>query len=506
VRFRLEIPAGVNTDNTAATYPGTWFDVNNCRFWKGKAQTVGGWESVTTDTLSGVCRTMLQWTDNSYALNIAFGQHNALSLYQSGTMYDLTPTSDFTAGQIDGTGGAGYGTGTYSTGDYSEPSTAAFFPLTWSLANYGQSLMANPRGQTIFWWQNDTGVVAAKLTNAPAEVTYMLVTPTRQIMALGCTMAGGSTFNPLAIRVSDVEDPTDWTPSTTNLSDQIILEGGGRIVGADLVSDYVFCWTNSALHVGRYTGDEGQPWVFERVGDNCGLAGPNAKCVVGQTAYWFSTTGRFYTCQLGGPPTSFSFSVGDEMENNLAPSQNDKIICSSVSKFGEVWWFYADERDGYEISRYVALSLADGAASKGTIARTAFCDTGTAFDQYPLGVTYGGNIYYHEKGQTADGGSITWSRSTSNFVLTEEQNLMMVRGFWPDLKDQVGAVNVTIETGAYPQSTMTSNGPYIVSAGDEKHDLRATGRAVRLTFSGSSTPAFNRDGVFTFDVVKAGDR
>lgn len=469
-------------------------------------QTVGGWEAVIADQLDGVCRSLLPWLDNSYAFNIAFGQHDALTLYQGGVLYGLTPTTGFTAGQIDGTGGAGYGTGTYGTGDYSEPSTADFFPLTWSLANYGESLLANPRGQTIFWWQNNTGVAAATLTNAPAEVTYMLVASTRQVMALGCTMAGGSTFNPLAIRISDKEDPTAWTPTTSNLADQVILEGGGRIVGADLVGDYVFCWTNSALHVGRFTGDESQPWVFERVGDNCGLAGPGAKCVVGQTAYWFSPTGRYYACSLGGTPAMIQFTVGDEMVNNLAPSQNDKIICSSVSKFGEVWWFYADARDGYEISRYVCLSTIDGSASKGTIARTAYCDTGAGSDQYPLGVTYDGSIYYHEKGQTADGGPISWSRTTSNFVLSEEQGLFMIRGFWPDLKDQVGAVNLTIETGAYPQSAMTSNGPYIISAGDEKHDILTTGRVVRLTFSGSSTPAFNRDGVFTFDVVRAGDR
>lgn len=508
MRLRLEIPPGVNTDVTSFTYPGTYGDADNVRFWKSLPQTVGGWESVITDTLTGVCRSVLPWVDNEYRVNFGLGQHNALSLYQDGQLFDITPTTDFTAGSIDGTGGAGYGTGTYSTGDYSEPSTADFFPLTWSQANYGESLMANPRGQGIFWWQNDTGTPAALLTNAPESVTYTVVTSNRQVMALGCSEeASPYTFNPMCVRWSDAENPTEWSTLTTDaIAGEYILEGSGRIVGGQLVGDYVFIWTNSALHVARQTGDSTQPWVFERVGDNCGLAGPGAAVVVSQTAYWFSPAGRFFSCPLGGTPAPVYMSVGDDMAANLAPSQNDKIIAASVSKFNEVWWFYADIRDGVEISRYVSLSLPDGAASKGTIARTAFADSGSASDQYPIGITYAGNIYYHEKGNSADGGPLSGSLSTSYFILGEEAPILMVRGFWPDLKDQVGAVNLSIEMGLYPQSTLEVNGPYIMSRGDSKYDMRATGRVARLVWSWNSSPASFRFGVFTFDVVPAGDR
>lgn len=593
-RFRVDIPPGVNTDDTSNSFPGTFDNATNVRFWKGKWQTIGGWESFYSGTLPGVCRTLLPFRDNDFVQNVVFGQHDHLSLLKDYTLYDITPTlalpkaslgtdpmsvtngspnvvvtqaghpyivgdslviagatavggitpngtftvtavttdtftyvfssnatgtatgggsavtvtpqRAYTGGAIDGTGGSGYGTGTYSTGYYSAPSTAAFYPMTWSLANYGESVIANPRGGTIYWWQNDTGVDAAPLDNAPAQVNYALVAPTRQIMAFGCNMRTSGVYNPLAIRFTDEQDPTAWASLPDNLAGQVTLEGGSYIVSARVVGDYIFCWTNSALHIGRATGDESQPWVFEQLGDNCGLIGPNAAAVAGQTAYWMTPQGRFYACSVGGVPQAIPVMVGDEVANNLAASQNDKIIASTVTKYNEVWFFYADGRDGNEISRYISITLDGSVASKGNIARTAFADSGAASDQYPIGVTYGGTVYLHEKGNSADGAALSWSVRSSYFTLTEEARVMAVRGFWPDIKNQIGPVSVTIETGLYPQSTLTSNGPYTTVAGTEKYDLRTTGRMVRLTWSGNSSPSFARCGVPIFDAVQAGDR
>ncbi|WP_454762353.1 hypothetical protein [Caulobacter segnis] len=594
MRFRIDIPPGINTDDTSNSYPGSFDYGSNVRFWKGKWQTVGGWESYYSGTLPGVCRSVLPFRDNSFVQNIVFGQHDHLSILKDYVLYDITPTkalpkvylganplsvtnatpdvvvtqaghpyivgdsvivagatavggitpngtftvtatttdtftyvftsnatststgggSDvtitpqraWTGGAIDGTGGAGYGTGTYSTGYYSAPSTAAFYPATWALSNRGQNVVAAFRGGTIYLWENDTGVKAAPIDNAPAQVTYALVTAQRQIMALGCNMATSGTFNPMAIRFTDPEFPTVWKAESDNLAEQVILEGGSFIVAGRVVGDYVFVWTNSALHVGRFTGDESQPWVFEQVGDNCGLIGPGAAAVGGQTAYWLTPQGRFFACSVGGVPQQITVMVGDDVVNNLAPSQNDKIVAATNTKFNEVWFFYADARDGNEISRYVSLSMDGATASLGDIARTAYADSGAASDQYPVGVTFGGTVYLHEKGNSADGGALNWSVRSSYFALTEDARVMAIRGFWPDIKDQVGPVHVTIETGLYPQSTLTSNGPYTTVAGAEKYDLRVTGRMVRITWSGNSAPSFARQGVPLFDAVLAGDR
>ena len=41
-------------------------------------------------------------------------------------------------------------------------------------------------------------------------------------------------------------------------------------------------------------------------------------------------------------------------------SQQEKIFCSSISQFNEIWWFYPHEDDGNECSRYYAFSISEG--------------------------------------------------------------------------------------------------------------------------------------------------
>lgn len=506
MRQRLEIPPGINTDDTAFRYPGTWRNCDQVRFWKGSPEVIGGWEAVTNDTLTGVCRTVLTWDDQDSVPNIALGLHNGLSLVQDSELYDITPTVDFTAGAVDGTGGAGYGTGTYGTGDYSEPSTASYYPLTWSLSNWGESLMANPRGQTIFWWQNNTATPAATLTNSPDEVTYMLVAYTRQVMAFGCNEEVSGTFNPMCIRFSDVEDPTDWTTASDNNAGEVILEGSGRIIAARAIGDYIFVWTNNSLFQGTFTGDNINPWSFIKVGDNCGLAGPNAAAVVSQTAYWFSSQSRFMACSIGGTPQMVYVSVGDEMAANVSPSQSDKIVATNIAKFNEVWWFYPDERDGVENSRYVSLSVEDGSAAQGTLARTAFCDISSGINLYPIGTDFSGNIYYHEKGTTANGSSRSWYIETSDFFIDDQQRCMMLKTMWPDFQRQTGVINMTLSGLVYPQSTPEVFSDQMMTATDTKLNFRFSGRLMRMKLSGSTTPTDMRLGVPTFELMPAGDR
>ncbi|MBL8644434.1 MAG: hypothetical protein JNK21_10925 [Rhodospirillaceae bacterium] len=60
-------------------------------------------------------------------------------------------------GQLDGLGGLGFGTGGYGSGPYGSPAGGhTLYPRTWSLDNWGQNLVAAPRGGTIFEWAPNT--------------------------------------------------------------------------------------------------------------------------------------------------------------------------------------------------------------------------------------------------------------------------------------------------------------------------------------------------------------
>ena len=501
MKIPFELAPGLVADDTDFSNGG-YKDASGVRFWRGKPETVRGWESLSLETVTGVCRTVFGWNDPDNLLNFAFGEHDALHVWQNGELADITPASGFTAGQIDGTGSVGYGTGTYGGGDYGEPSTADYFPLTWSFGSYEGQLIACPRNQSIFLWANDTGTPAAALTNAPEQNTYVLSLSTRQVMALGTEDESGGAFNPSAIRWSDVEDATDWTTAASSNAGEWILEGGGRIVAGKEVGGYVLVWTTSELHIGSFDGG----WTFQRVAGNCGLAGPNAVAVAGQDAFWITPDLQFMSYSLGGVPQVMVCPIRDDFADNAAPGQNDKIVAATNAQYAEVRWFYADQRDGtgYEISRDIRFSRVDGAWSRGTLARTAFVDSNPA--PSPVGVTYEGNLYWHERGESADGGALEAFLETGAQYLDPAQNLLMLRGLWPDFKNQTGPITLTVYSRMYPQDDETTWGPYTVAANGQKVDFRATGRLFRFRFESDSAPMAWRMGKPVFDAEILGER
>lgn len=550
-----------------------------------------------TETLAGVCRAVFPWTDGSAILNVAFGSHNALEVWQGGELFDITPygppallgtdpfavtnasavitvthvahgyadaiqvktngatagggitvtggpftitvinadSYSFTftspasgtdattggsnviivpqtalaAGAIDGTGSAGYGTGAYGVGPYGQGSpTAEYYPRTWSFGAWGEYLIASNRGGGIYEWRNGTSVRAVAINSAPTQVTQALVAPLNggsMLFALGCNEEVSGEFNPLCIRHSSVRNNAQWsTLASGSTSREYVLTGGGRIVGGRMIGPYMLVWTSEALFLGTYVGALAQPWRFDRVGRNCGLVGPNAAVVVGQTAFWCSPDRQFFSYSLGGQPTPITCPIRTDFSDFLAASQGDKIVASSNGEYSEVRFDYPDSRDGYENSRYMALSVAGpdaGAWHRGIMARTAFVDAGPSL--YPIGVTYDGAAYFHEKGQSADGSSFAWFIRTAGNYLDPEWCLLL-RGIWPDFRDQVGPVMVEATSRFAPQGDAYTATASAMAPGDMKSDILLTGRIFEVMFYGESSPTACRLGSPVFDVERTG--
>lgn len=495
-RVSLEYPPGINGDDTEFSTPG-FKDAVNVRFWRGKPELIKGWEKLTATLLGGVCRTVFPWSDGDNIQTFAFGLHNGLKVWQSGQVSDITPASGFTPGQIDGTGGSGYGTGAYGVGNYGEPSTTDYFPLTWSFGtrSFGE-LYANPRGQGIFKWDNNPANKAALLTGAPAQCNVMLVAFTDQVVALGCTDAGGQ-FNPSCIRISDADDPTKWTVATNATAEQHYLKGNSRIVGALPVGRYLFIWTEGELHLASFSSE----WSLEPVGLG-GLAGPNAAVVAGQTAYWISPDLQFWACPLGGAPTIIPCPIRDDFADNVADSQLDKICTAYIAERGEVVWSYPDRRDGSECSRELRLSVLDGAWSRSSMKRTALVGASPS----PVGVSVEGAVYWHERGASADGGVLEGYVETGGQYLDPAERVTVIRGFYPDFRDQTGPIRLTVESRMEPQDDWTQIGVYVCAPGQKKVDFMGTGRILRIKVASDSSPAAWRWGKPQVDVVVAGQR
>jgi hypothetical protein len=504
-RIPLDVPPGLNTDDTAYASSPAWADMNNARFRLGRPQADAGFESVIEDLLGGVCRSVFPWTDNDNVLNIGFGTHQTLELYQGGALYDITPSSGFTAGQIDGTGTTGFGTGAYGIGGYGEPSATDYFPLTWSHGSLGQTLIASPRNQTIFQWSNNTASPAAALSNAPDNVTYMLVVRDF-VFALGCNEEVGAAFNPLCIRHSDVRGPNAWSTVATSSSTsrEYILPGGGRIVAGRKVGRSFLVWTNHNLFLATYVGSINKIWEFNEVGDKCGLIGPGAAVVKGSTAYWISPDRQFHTYTLGGSVSSIPCPIRESFADNLAYSQADKIVASTIAEYSEVRFDYPDARDGFENSRFIRVCVESpdaGEWSKGDVARTSMVDAGPS--SYPCGTTYAGNVYWHEKGNSADGDALDGFIETADIYMDNDR-ATLVRGCWPDIAEQVGPWSLTLTGRDKPQGSTNTFGPYAMAPGEDKLDFKASGRLFRIRFSWASAPAGGRLGMPSFDVKLRG--
>lgn len=596
----LDVPAGLQSDDTTFGAAPAWSDASNVRFRLGRPQTVGGWESVTSNTLTGVCRAVLSWTDNSNTPQLAFGTHSALQVWvNDATIYTVTPygpvsvlgtdplattnlsttvtvthtahglaTNDvviisgatttngidaaningsrtitvtsanaytFTAGAADaasstgsgggsavrivpqvvlpsgainGAGSAGYGTGTYGGGGYGTASSDAYYPRTWSLAAWGQKLLASPRGGALYIWENVTATRAIAVANCPPVINAMLVTPQFQVMALGCTQENG-VYGPKTIRHCAVRDETTWTTlaSSASTAREYALPGGGFLVGGKVCGKNLLVWSNHELWLGTYVGQINQVWRFDKVGDKCGLIGPNAAAVFGSMAVWLSPDLKFYSYALGGSVQPVTCPIQEDFEENVAAAQGAKVVASTNAKFDEVRFDYPDARDGVENSRYVAVCINGpdaGSWTRGEMARTAMVDAGPSL--YPCGVTYGGNIYWHEKGSSADGGALDWFIETADTYL-DENRTSLIRKIFPDINtDQQGAVMMTIYTRNFQQGEVTTNGPYTIAAGQDEVDVIATGRLARFRFYGSSAPAYARLGRPLIDVKPRGKR
>lgn len=507
-RVPFEVAPGVVSDATAHATPGHWKDANNVRFRFGWAETIKGWEAYVADTLTGVCRTAFTWTNNYNQRTVAFGTHTALQVEFAGTVYDISP-SGLLAGQVDasGIGAGGYGAGGYGMGGYGI-GQLDLQPTVWSFATWGQELLACPRQGTLYHWDGNTGNAATEVTQAPDTINCILVPPdSRQVRAFGCTEYATGVYNPGCIRGSGIGDYTVWTPATSNNAFEEIIEGGEAIVSARTFSDRDAIWTKTGCYLGTFIGQINQKYRVDAVARDCGLAGQNAVAVYNRVAYWLTPDLRFYVWPFGGVPQELPCPILSDFQANLVSEQIAKVVASSVAVAGEIWWFYPDGRDGggtnIENSRYVSYSIDEGVWSKGIIPRTAAHDN--AIIGYPLAVDVSGNIWLHEKGNDAGGGDLEWFIEAAPQYVDEAERHVLIRDIWPDVKDQVGNVFLTVKLRDYPQATDRTKGPFTLTANASKYDFLAQGRLASIRFSGSGE-TFARIGRPSFDAVATGQR
>jgi hypothetical protein len=488
----LKIPAGVFRNGTEYQASGRYYDSNLVRWFEGTLRPIGGWRKRSTSQLTGSCRGLITWRDNSSDRWIAAGTNSKLyAMNEAGTLKDITPTG-FTAGSADAVSKLGYGYGTYGSSAYgiARPDLGSLTPAaTWTMDTWGEYLVAcSDADGKLYEWQLgfSSPTLAAAITNAPTSCAAVMTTAERFVFALG---ASG---NPRLVKWCDQENNTVWTASTTNQAGDFELQTVGSLKCGKRVRGLNLLFTDVDVHASAYIG---APYVysFEKIGSGCGVISAQAVAAIDTAAMWMSRSGFWIYDGYVKPLPS---DVGDYVFNNINYTQASKIYAVHNSKYGEITWFYPSSASN-ENDSYVTYNYREGHWAIGSMSRTAGTDRGVFSN--PLMVSADGYIYEHEAGYDY-GGSTPYAES-GPIEVGNGDAVMSVRQVIPD-EQTLGEVVVSFKTRMYPTSDESTFGPYSAS---QPTDVRFSARQVKIRYTGNVLSDW-RIGVTRLEAVASGGR
>lgn len=333
----------------------------------------------------------------------------------------------------------GWGAGAWSSGTWGIGSTSTDAIRMWSQGNFGEDLVFGPRGGPIYYWDVTGGLTSRAVTlsslsgasDIPISQNYILVSDiNRFVFAFGCNDYGSATFNPMLIRWSDQEDVTNWTPAATNQAGSLQLSRGSEIVTGLQARQEILVWTDASLYSLQYVGAP-VVWAAQLVGETISIVGQNAVAYANGVAYWMGYD-KFY--KYDGRTQTLRCDLRQYIFNNINTSQFQQVFAGTNEAFNEVWWFYCST-NSTTIDRYVVYNYLEDVWYFGTMARSAWLDSGLR--QYPLAATYSNNITEHEVGtDNAENGTAQPIESyitSSEFDLDDGHQFAFIWRVLPDV-------------------------------------------------------------------------
>ena len=296
----------------------------------------------------------------------------------------------------------GWGAGTWGTGPWSIgiPSTTRTSIRLWSQGNFGEDLIFGPRRGGMYYWDNTTGVgvravelsTLSGANGVPVIQNEIFISDiNRFVFALGCNEIGSSTIDPMLIRWSDQESAVDWTPAATNQAGSLRLSHGSEIITAVQARQELVVFTDSAVYSLQYLGAP-EVWGAQLLGDNISIESPNSAVIASGVVYWMGID-KFYA--YDGRVQTLPCDLRRYVFGDFNQLQGNQVFAGTNEGFNEVWWFYCSA-NSTTIDRYVVYNYLEKIWYYGTMARTAWLDSGLR--DYPIAATYSYNLVNHEQG------------------------------------------------------------------------------------------------------------
>ena len=354
--------------------------------------------------------------------------------------------------------GPGWGAGTWGrfTWGSGAGSLAGQTLRLWFADDFGEDLLMNIADGDIYYWDASAGVGSravalsslAGASDVPTVARKVLVSEVdRHVLCFGANPIGEVEQDPLLIRWSSQESPTDWTPQPTNTAGDIRLSQGSEIVTAVRTSRQILVWTDHSLHSLQFLGP---PYTFGTalLGDNIRIAGPNTALSVNDVVFWMGQE-NFY--MYDGRIQPIPCSVRQYVFNDINRNQSFKFHAGSLASQSEVWWYYCSA-GSEEIDRYVVYNYLENTWYYGTLSRTAWNDRASGQRSYPQAASVDNYLYDQEFG--LDDGSqspavpVDAFVQSSDFDIGDGEQFMFIKRIIPDL-------NFSNSTASAPQVEFT---------------------------------------------------
>ena len=354
--------------------------------------------------------------------------------------------------------GPGWGAGTWGrfTWGSGAGSLAGQSLRLWFADDFGEDLLMNIADEDIYYWDASAGTGSravslsslAGASDVPTVARKVLVSEVdRHVLCFGANPIGETTQDPLLIRWSSQESPTDWTPTATNTAGDLRLSQGSEIVTALRTTRQILIWTDHSLHSLQFLGP---PYTFGTalLGDNIRIAGPNTAISVNDVVFWMGQE-NFY--MYDGRIQPIPCSVRQYVFTDINRNQSFKFHAGSLASQSEVWWYYCSA-SSEEIDRYVVYNYLEQTWYYGNLARTAWNDRAAGQRSFPQAASTDQYLYDQEFG--LDDGSqnpavpVDAFVQSSDFDIGDGDQFMFIRRIIPDL-------NFSNSTAAAPEVEFT---------------------------------------------------
>ena len=405
----------------------------------------------------------------------------------------------------------GWGAGTWGQGSWGFGVSSTTEVRFWSQSNFGEDLILGHRGGELFYWDATNGVETravlvssrAGASDVPVVQNLILVSDiSRFVFCFGTNEIGSTTLDPTLLRWSDQENAENWTPSATNQAGSLRVSRGTEIVAASQARQEVLVFTDSSLYSLQYVGAPAV-WTANVVGENISISSQNAVGYANGVAYWMGKD-KFY--KYDGRTSPLKCDVRRYVFNDFNTEQYSQVFSGTNESFHEVWWFYCSS-SATNIDRYVIYNYLEDIWYYGTLARTAWLDSGLRDN--PLAATYDNNLVDHESGIDDNQGSstaaITAYVESSEFDLDDGHKFMHVNRIIPDvsfdgstatspvvtmtlkpLRNSGSGIHSTPSLGGVNNATVTRTASSPVEVFTDQINVRVRGRQLSMRIESSA--------------------